>query len=176
MEMELGNQAKGQVFTPYPVCQMTAKLSFEKKHAQEIISKKGHITLHEPASGGGAMVIAYAETMRDQEINYQKHLHVTAIDVDIKAVCMTYIQLALLHVPAIVIHGNTLSLETWSQWHTPAHIMGGWNRKLTQQPGEQPTEKVPAASEEIETEIELPTPAEIAAASKQPATQQLSLF
>jgi hypothetical protein len=32
--------------------------------------------------------------------------------------------------PAIIVHGNTLTLETWSNWYTPAHIIGGWDWKL----------------------------------------------
>lgn len=45
---------------------------------------------------------------------------------------MTYLQLALLHVPAIVVHGNALSLEEWEHWYTPAHVLGGWNARLRQ--------------------------------------------
>jgi hypothetical protein len=55
---------------------------------------------------------------------------VTAVDVDEKAAHMAYIQLSLLGVPAIVIHGNTLSLQEWSHWYTPAHIFAGWSMKL----------------------------------------------
>src|SRR5579863_8704513 len=51
--------------------------------------------------------------------HYQKHLHVTAVDVDPKCVHMTYLQLSLLHVPAIVVHGNSLSLEEFGHWYTP---------------------------------------------------------
>lgn len=36
---------------------------------------------------------------------------------------MCYIQLTLLHIPAEVIHGNSLSLEIWSVWRTPAYYM-----------------------------------------------------
>uniref|UniRef100_UPI003F494B27 hypothetical protein n=1 Tax=Cupriavidus taiwanensis TaxID=164546 RepID=UPI003F494B27 len=43
---------------------------------------------------------------------------------------MTYLQLSLLHIPAIVIHGNALSVESWGTWFTPAHILGGWGAKL----------------------------------------------
>jgi hypothetical protein len=43
---------------------------------------------------------------------------------------MCYLQLALLHIPAIVVHGNALSMEVWGHWFTPAHVLGGWNRKL----------------------------------------------
>ena len=63
-------------------------------------------------------------------VNYQQHLHVTCIDTDIKAVHMAYIQLSLLHVPAVVIHGNTISGECWGEWRTPAHVLGFWDVKL----------------------------------------------
>ena len=53
------------------------------------------------------MVIALAREMRELGINYQQHLHVTAIDVDPKCVHMSYVQFALLHIPAVIIHGNT---------------------------------------------------------------------
>ncbi|MCQ9372281.1 hypothetical protein NQ024_13740, partial [Corynebacterium sp. 35RC1] len=43
---------------------------------------------------------------------------------------MTYVQLALLHIPAVVILGNSLMLEEREVWYTPAHVLGGWNRKL----------------------------------------------
>ena len=76
------------------------------------------------------MVIALAHEIRELGINYQKHLHVTAVDVDPKCVHMTYLQLSLLHVPAIVVHGNSLSLEEFGHWYTPAHIMDGWDWKL----------------------------------------------
>ena len=32
---------------------------------------------------------------------------------------MAYIQLSLYGIPAVVIHGNTLTMETWSHWYTP---------------------------------------------------------
>jgi hypothetical protein len=32
----------------------------------------------------------------------------------------------------VVVHGNTLSLEEFSHWYTPAHILGFWDHKLKQ--------------------------------------------
>jgi hypothetical protein len=43
---------------------------------------------------------------------------------------MSYVQLSLLGIPGIVIHGNSLSLEEWSHWVTPAHVFGGWDCRL----------------------------------------------
>jgi hypothetical protein len=41
------------------------------------------------------------------------------------------VQLSLLHIPAIIIHGNALTLEQWGVWLTPAHVLGFWDAKLT---------------------------------------------
>lgn len=46
---------------------------------------------------------------------------------------MTYLQLSLLHIPAVVVHGNALSLEEWGHWYTPAHILGGWRARLARE-------------------------------------------
>ncbi len=75
------------------------------------------------------MVIALAEAMRAEGINYQRQLHVTAIDIDPRAVHMAYIQFSLLHVPAEVVVGDSLALEVRDRWFTPAHILGGWGAR-----------------------------------------------
>jgi hypothetical protein len=59
-------------------------------------------------------------------MNYQQQLVVTAVDIDLKCVHMTYLQLALYGVPAVIIHGNSLSCEEWSRWYTPLYIMNNW--------------------------------------------------
>lgn len=129
MEMELGNKWHGQFFTPYEICRLMAGMMVDD-HMRGLIEARGFIRANEPTSGGGAMIIALADEMQRVGINYQSHLHVVAQDLDIKAVHMTYVQLALLHIPAVVIQGNTLALEERSRWYTPAHVLGGWSWKL----------------------------------------------
>lgn len=128
-ELGLANAARGQFFTPYSVCRMMAAMT-AVSCPEDIIAKEGFLTLCEPACGAGAMVIAACETLREAGINYQRHLHVTAIDIDPRAVHMAYIQFALLHIPAVVIIGDSLAGTTRELWYTPAHILGGWNAKL----------------------------------------------
>ena len=62
---------------------------------------------------GRLAYIATAQALRDEGINYQQAMHATCIDIDATAVHMAYVQLTLLHIPVIVIHGNALSLEQW---------------------------------------------------------------
>jgi hypothetical protein len=133
MEMDLGSKWHGQFFTPYHLCRAMAKINVDA-HMKELIVARGFIRANEPACGGAAMIIALAEEMKLAGINYQQHLHVVAQDLDHKAVHMAYVQLSLLHIPAIVIQGNTLSLEEREHWYTPAHIMGAWGLKLRHEP------------------------------------------
>jgi hypothetical protein len=97
------------------------------------IERTGFITINEPSVGAGGMVIAAADTLQRTGVNYQQHMHVVAVDIDATACHMTYIQMSLLHIPGIVVHGNSLSGEApLDSWLTPAHVLGGWDRKLAQ--------------------------------------------
>jgi len=114
----------------------------EKADLEARIAERGFVTAQEPTSGSGAMVVALAHEMRELGINYQRHLHVTAVDVDPKCVHMSYLQFSLLHIPAVVIHGNSLSLENFGRWYTPAHILGGWTWTLRRQVESGPPQEI----------------------------------
>lgn len=128
-DLELHNNRAGQYFTPFPICQMMAKMTLGEG-VTETIAEQGFITVSEPACGSGAMIIAYAGELANQEINYQQHMHVTAVDLDQRCAHMAYVQFSLLHIPAVVVHGNSLTVEEYSHWYTPAHVMGGWSYTL----------------------------------------------
>lgn len=128
MELELGNHWKGQYFTPWPVSQLMARITVGDP--AETVRKHGYISVHEPAVGAGAMVIAMADAIMAAGCNYQQNMHVTAIDVSAVACHMAYVQFSLLHIPALIVHGNSLTLEEWDVWATPAHILGGWDFRL----------------------------------------------
>ena len=128
MELELGNKWAGQFFTPYHLCQAMAAMTLQD--ARQRIDRDGFITVLDPATGGGAMLIAAAEYLAQQDIAVPLSMHATAQDIDAKAARMTYVQLSLLGVPAVVVTGNTLTLEERERWYTPAHVMFGWTQRL----------------------------------------------
>jgi hypothetical protein len=130
MSLDMGDRWKGQFFTPFSVAALMARLSLGDVRAQ--IERDGLVSINEPACGAGGMLVACAETLHEQGINFQQAMHATAIDIDATAVHMTYVQLSLRHVPAIVIHGNALAMEERAHWVTPAHVLGGWDRRLRQ--------------------------------------------
>lgn len=129
--LELHNKYAGQFFTPDALCRAMAAMTVgDGADIRERIARRGFVTAMEPAAGSGAMVIALAKAMREAGINYQQHLHVTAVDKDAKCAHMAYVQFALLHIPAVVIHGDSLALKEYDHWYTPAHVMGGWVERL----------------------------------------------
>lgn len=131
-DLEFHDKGRGQFFTPYTISQFMAQLTLgDPDSVKAIIAKHGFVTAMEPACGAGSMIIALAEAMREAGFNDQQHLHVTAIDIDSRAIHMAYSQLSLLHIPAHLLVGNSLSGEIREHWYTPAHILGGWNARLT---------------------------------------------
>lgn len=123
-ELELHNKWKGQFFTPIHVCEAMGMMTFGDK--SQLIENKGFLTVGEPCVGSGAMVLGFAKAMKQNGFNYCSQMVVTAQDIDIKCVHMAYIQLSLYGIPAVVIHGNTISVQEWSRWYTPVYMVDGW--------------------------------------------------
>ena len=124
--LELHSKYKGQFFTPPHVCELMGMISLDGDNLAQTIEKKGYITVCEPCIGSGGMVLGAAKAMANRKLNYQTQMLVTGIDIDMKCVQMAYLQLSLLGMPAVIIHGNSLTNEEWSRWYTPAYILGRW--------------------------------------------------
>ena len=114
-ELRLNNEWNGQFFTPDHICRLMAQLA----NVDVPEDKEGPITINEPTCGSGTMVIGAVWAMQRKGIDYRRKSFFVAQDIDIRCVWMAYIQLSLYGIPAVVIHGNTLTMETWSQWYTP---------------------------------------------------------
>lgn len=122
------NDRLGQVFTPFAISRLVAEMTIGDP--QELIGADGFFRMNEPACGSGSMVLAVAAALRAKGFNPQKVMHVTATDIDIHAVHMAYVQLSLCGIPAVVVHGNSLTLEEWSHWYTPFHVLWNWGLRL----------------------------------------------
>lgn len=127
-QLELHNKYVGQFFTPEHICNFMAKITNVDKPCK-IIEEKGFITVNEPCSGSGRMLLALAEVLKENGYDYSKNMFAVAQDIDFKCVCMTYLQLSLYGIPAVVIHGNSLEMKNYSYWYTPVYFFDGWYRK-----------------------------------------------
>lgn len=131
MELELSNHWKGQFFTPDCVCRMMAEMQFSD--VAELIKQQGHITVNDPACGGGAMLIAFASVCRDRGVDYQQDVLFVGQDIDPVVARMCYISMSLLGMPGYVIVGNTLTadISNYDYWFTPMYFIRGfrWRRQ-----------------------------------------------
>lgn len=128
MELELGNERLGQYYTPYDIAQLMAEMQIDS--VVEQVQKDGFANVYEPSCGAGAFMVALSQAMLEHGLNPQTQLHVTAEDIAPQAMHMIYVQLTLLHIPAVVRRCDVLTLETFESWPALAHVLGGWGRKL----------------------------------------------
>lgn len=140
MALELGNEWKGQFFTPYSVCRAMAAMTYGED-LESKVEKQGWISVNDPACGAGALLIAFANECRrpGNEINYQTSVLFVAQDIDYLAGMMCYIQLSLLGCPGYVVIDDTLFKPSTSidkrglipvprpnVWYTPMYFRDVW--------------------------------------------------
>lgn len=186
MALDLGNDHNGQFFTPYDVCKMMAKMTYGKVF-EEKIKQQGWVSVSDPACGAGALLVAFANECKLQNVNYQTSVLFVAQDIDYIVGCMCYIQLSLLGCPGYVVIANSLThpcvgvgenplvpIHGENIWYTPMYFRDVWHyRRLWwtvdrlvcsgSRPVEPPVEGEAAVEEE--------TPAEL---PPEPAPQPLS--
>lgn len=119
MRCNQGNKSAGQYFTPYHVSKLMAKIAITDKDVEQ----NGIITINDCCSGGGGLLLAALDVLKnDYGVNYAYNCYMDAGDIDARCVHMTYLQLSLAGVPAIVKHQDAFTRELWSVWKTPAFI------------------------------------------------------
>lgn len=127
MNEKIGNKNLGQFFTPFHISEFMAKiLCGTREKIQASIEENGYITLSEPCSGAGTMILAFAKALQDENINYQQNLLVQAIDISEICTYMTYVQLSLYGIPAIVYCGDTISQKMNFKLETPLYFLNYW--------------------------------------------------
>lgn len=110
--MEIGgNKHAGQFFTPPSICKLCASLTFDES---KFLSGET-VGFHDPAVGGGGMVLGYLDLLLEKNEEYLKQVEVVAIDVDSRCCSIFAVQMAanaLIHQLPIkgltIYHGNTL--------------------------------------------------------------------
>ena len=124
MLSETSNSRTGQFFTPYCVSKMCAEIVIREDKITEAMENDNVLTLCEPTCGSGGMILAAADILYNKyHFNISRNLLVECSDIDARCVHMSYLQLGLAGIPAIIYRRNTLTMETWERWETPAYIM-----------------------------------------------------
>lgn len=123
-QSNLGNKHLGQFFTPSHISDFMAEITLQnEEEIKTLIDKNGYITMNEPTCGAGGMILSFAKSLKNKNINYQKDLLVIANDISDICAYMTYIQLSLYEIPAIVYCEDTLSQELRFKMETPRYYI-----------------------------------------------------
>lgn len=132
MSLEFGNDRAGQFFTPWHLCLVNARLLVgDAEQLRAEVARRGYITVDDPACGSATMLFAFAEVCREAGIDPHTEVWFHGTDISSSAVHLAYVNLALRGLPAQIVHGNTLTLETFGTWETPAHTLAGWPLRLS---------------------------------------------
>lgn len=144
MNLELGNDKKGQFFTPYNVSRAMAGMPITEESLSAQIGARGWVSVSDCACGAGGMLIAAANAIRERGYNYQTQAFFVAQDVDETAACMCYLQMSLLGLPGYVVVDNTLTKPAIALdkrgliprpgpnvWYTPIYFREEWHWRRT---------------------------------------------
>lgn len=131
MVLELGDNFRGQYFTPYPVQSLMARMLMPG--VRDTIRREGIATVSDPACGAAGMLIAYAECLLEADINPSMHMFGSCIDIDPVAADMAFIQLYVLGIAAEVVTGNTLTMQIRRVRYTPVYYLNEFEKRLADQ-------------------------------------------
>lgn len=140
MDLGLGNNDKGQFFTPYNLCQLMADIVTDDvtDNIQEKVKKQGYISIADDCCGAGATLIAGIHSVKKKleklnpPLNFQNYLLVVGQDVDETVALMCYIQISLLGIAGYIKVGNSITEPMRSNddksnyWYTPTFFSDIW--------------------------------------------------
>lgn len=134
MELELTDEGKKQIFTPYSVSQCMAGITLND--LEKRIKKDGYVTLNDPCCGAGSTLIASIHEAKRQLIkrglNFQNHVLVIGQDIETTVALMCYIQISLLGMAGYIKIDDAITEPISSKdtlenyWFTPMYFSDVW--------------------------------------------------
>ena len=84
MRLNQGNKRNGQFFTPYHISEFMAKCSLLPDVVKEKTQDDGILTICDPCSGGGGLMLAALSELKRLGVNYGRNCFVACSDIDIR--------------------------------------------------------------------------------------------
>lgn len=144
-------QARGEFYTPPPVCELMTKMVCDPAEA---IAKGKLITVNEPACGSGGTVLALAKQfspiIQGGDDSHVGLLRATCQDISPVAVDMCYINTTLWGVPALMIWGDTLRMTINKKWPNVHWLRVGEDQRQALEEVSRLSEQMPNAQERKE--------------------------
>lgn len=130
-EMNLNERKNGQVFTPQHTGDLMGEVALPEDYVKSEIQRQGFITIKEPCCGSGAITLGALNRLLKLGVSPNFQVVVYASDIDERCVFMSYIQLSLYCIPAVVTQQNAITDEKYSDsWYTPIFYLNNLRRKV----------------------------------------------
>ena len=108
----------GQFFSPNEVSRLMAEINLV--NVDQMIEEQGFATVSEPAAGAVGMLLALADVIEDKGHCLETSIWIEAVELSRSTFHMCYIQCAARGLAGKIIHGNSLSMDTYSSAYTAA--------------------------------------------------------
>jgi len=142
-EQAVANQYAGQFFTPEPVVELMAAMTMPDTLPDEAL-------VSDPACGSGRMLVA--------GIKRNRFATFLGTDTDLTCVQMTALNCLVRNANTWIVHGNSLSLETWGGYHVRRTAFGGELHRLAKDDADRLI-RLPLAKPDTGTALSSPAPA-----------------
>lgn len=114
-ELKLYEQDAGQVFTLQHTADISGELAFDETLIRNEIARQGFVTIMENCCGSGALVLGSLNALLEMNINPCHFAFVRAADIDERCIKMTFIQLSLYCIPAVIERRNAVTDEVFGE-------------------------------------------------------------
>ena len=123
-EMKLQNLNPGakQIFTPYHICLDLAQQRITKEDIEASLARNRPLRVADVTSGSGAFLIAAARTVEELGFDPSTVMLATLIEKDSFCMQMGFLQCCFKDIPAICIHGDSLSGQYQEIAYTPTAL------------------------------------------------------
>ena len=96
MRLDINSVRNGEFFTPWPIAEMMARMTFDRDGVEQTIRERGTVSVNDPAVGSGVMLLAFAKVVHDSFGRAgTDRLRLYGTDIDPRCVAMCRIQLRM---------------------------------------------------------------------------------
>ena len=96
MRLDVNSVRAGQYFTPWPIAEMMARMTFDREEFLRLVKERGSVSVCDPACGSGVMLLAFGKVVHDAlGRDGTNGLRLYGTDIDSRCVAMCRIQLRM---------------------------------------------------------------------------------
>jgi type I restriction-modification system DNA methylase subunit len=116
---ELADRRVGQYFSTHDIARLHAALVIDQAVLTQRVSQGRPVPFLDPACGSGGMIIAAASRIEWLGFDPRQVMFATLVDLNRLAFQMAFLQMWFKNIPALCIHGDSLTMEVFELAWTP---------------------------------------------------------